>query len=93
MCETTTDQVNTPNGLSAALARGLRPAIGFTIPDDVVKDPDLPPDEKRAILTSWASDASSVENDPTRRWLIGTPEPVRFADVRDALLRLELRTV
>lgn len=64
-------------GLRAVLARGVRPAIGFLDPDDVVKDPHLPPQEKRAILSSWASDASSVEGDPTRRWLLGTPEPVR----------------
>jgi len=75
--------------LKAALARGVRPAVGFTIPDDVLKDPDLSPDEKREILSSWASDASAVEDEPTLRWLLGTPEPVPFAEVRDALARLD----
>ena len=78
-------------GLSAALARGLRPAVGFSLPDDVVKDPDLPLPEKRAILASWASDASAVQDAPTLRWLLGTPEPVPFVHVRDALLRLDRR--
>lgn len=85
---TTEEQLHV-QGLRAALARGVRPAIGFTHPDDVVKDPDLPPDEKRAILTSWASDASSVRDQPTMRWLLGTPDPVPYAAVRHALLRLE----
>jgi hypothetical protein len=78
--------------LSAALARGVRPAVGFTIPDDVLKDPHLPLSEKREILASWASDASAVQDEPTLRWLLGTPEPVPFAQVRDALLRLERRS-
>jgi hypothetical protein len=81
----------TDHCLSAALARGIRPAVGFTIPDDVVKDPDLSADEKRVILTSWASDASAVDDRPTLRWLLGTPEPVLFSEVRDALLRLDQR--
>jgi hypothetical protein len=88
----TTEQMLHPQGLTAALACGVRPAVGFTIPDDVLKDPELTLAEKRAILTSWASDASAVQDDPTLRWLLGTPEPVPFADVRDALLRLDYRS-
>jgi hypothetical protein len=88
----TTEHLLCRQGLSAALARGVRPAVGFTIPDDVVKDPHLPLTQKREILSSWASDASAVQDEPTLRWLLGTPEPVPFADVRDALLRLERRT-
>jgi hypothetical protein len=87
----TTDDLIYGQGLSAALARGVRPAVGFTIPDDVLKDPHLRPAEKREILASWASDASAVQDDPTQRWLLGTPEPVPFTEVRDALLRLERR--
>ena len=82
---------HTLQSLAASLARGVRPAVGFTIPDDVLKDPDLSVAEKRAILRSWASDASAVQDDPTLRWLLGSPEPVPFVEVRDALLRLEHR--
>jgi len=82
---------HTFQSLAASLARGVRPAVGFTIPDDVLKDPDLSVAEKRAILSSWASDASAVQDDPTLRWLLGTPEPAPYADVRDALLRLDRR--
>jgi hypothetical protein len=78
-------------GLTAALLRGVRPAVGFTIPDDVVKDPHLTLAEKRTILASWASDASAVQDEPALRWLLGTPEPVPYAEVRDALLRLDRR--
>ena len=85
----TTEHVLSGHGLSAALARGVRPAVGFTIPDDVLKDPHLTSTEKRAILASWASDASSVSDEPTKRWLLGTPEPVPLAEIRDALGRLD----
>jgi len=87
----TTEHLIHSQGLSAALARGVRPAVGITIPDDVLKDSHLPISEKRAILASWASDASAVQDAPALRWLLGTPEPVPFDDVRDALLRLERR--
>ena len=76
-------------GLGSALERWLRPAVGFTHPLDVVKDPDLNLDDKRAILASWASDASSVRDTPGLRWLLGTPEPVALADIREAVARLD----
>jgi hypothetical protein len=47
-------------------------------------------EEKRAILSSWASDASAVRDEPTMRWLLGTPAPVALGDIRDALARLDI---
>lgn len=88
----TTETLIQTQGLRAALARGIRPAVGFSRPGDVLKDPDLPDSEKRAILSSWASDASAVQDAPTWRWLLGTPEPVPYEDVRAALLRLDRLT-
>lgn len=76
-------------GLNAAFERWLRPAVGFQHPRDVLKDPDLDLAGKRAVLASWASDASAVQDQPTLRWLLGTPEPVPLADVREALARLD----
>lgn len=76
--------------LGAALERWLRPAVGFSHPRDVLKDPGLNLAEKREVLASWASDASSVRDEPSLRWLLGTPEPVPLADVREALTRLDL---
>ncbi len=45
----------------------LHPARAFAHPQDVVKDPDLTRNEKRAILASWASDACAVEAAPALR--------------------------
>ena len=39
----------------------LHPAQAFPHPVDVVNDPDLTLNEKRAILASWASDACAIE--------------------------------
>jgi hypothetical protein len=39
----------------------LHPAQAFQHPREVVNDPDLSLNEKRAILASWASDACAVE--------------------------------
>jgi hypothetical protein len=85
----TTEQLIEKQGLAAALERWLRPAVGFQHPRDVLKDPDLDLDGKRAVLSSWASDASAVQDQPTLRWLLGTPEPVPLADIREALARLD----
>lgn len=76
-------------GLAGPLSRLLRPAVGFTHPSDVLKDPDLTAEEKRSVLSSWASDASAVQDEPRLRWLLGTPEPVPFSEVREALERLD----
>jgi len=87
---TTEQQIYAPR-LSQALARGLRPGVGFIHPRDVVKDPHLDHSEKRSVLASWASDASAVQDEPRLRWLVGTPEPVPLEDVREALAQLDRR--
>lgn len=78
-----------PRGLKTLLERGIRPAVGFAHPSEVVKDPHLTIEQKREILTSWASDASAVQDEPTLRWLLGTIEPVPLEDVLAALKRLD----
>ncbi|HEY0437731.1 MAG TPA: hypothetical protein VGC92_13910 [Phenylobacterium sp.] len=85
----TSDELIRTQGLGAALDRLLRPAVGFSHPRDVLKDPLLDQNEKRAVLASWASDASAVADEPGQRWLLGTPEPVPLADIREALARLD----
>jgi hypothetical protein len=87
---TTNDQFH-DLGLRDALAKSLRPAVGFDRPSDVLKDPDLDHQQKRAILSSWASDASAVKDHPTMRWLLGAPAPVPLAEVLEALGRLDRR--
>ena len=88
---TSEEQLLQPQRLGTALQRWLRPGVGFTHPRDVLKDPILDNAEKRAVLSSWASDASAVQDEPRLRWLLGTPEPVPFDDVREALRRLDRR--
>lgn len=65
----------------------LHPAQAFDHPSQVVADPDLTLNEKRAILASWASDACAVEAAPELR--LGPRTPVRFDDIMDALKRLD----
>ena len=81
--------IGASNGLKAILERGVRPAVGFSDPLDVLKDPHLTTQQKREILCSWASDASAVRDEPSLRWLLGTPEPVRLDEIRAAIARLD----
>src|SRR3954471_16042845 len=66
----------------------LHPANAFGHPSEVVNDPDLTVNEKRAILASWASDACAIEAAPDLR--VGPRgSPVRFDDIMDALRTLD----
>src|ERR1043165_8210993 len=66
----------------------LHPAEAFRSPMDVLADPNLTLQEKRAVLASWASDACAVEAAPALRRPSSGP-PVRFDDVMDALKKLD----
>jgi hypothetical protein len=47
----------------ASLAEALaNPAAFYATPRDLVSDPDLWPDEKRALLLSWVRDALAIEH-------------------------------
>jgi hypothetical protein len=68
----------------------LHPAQAFSHPSDVVNDPDLTLNEKRAILASWASDACAMESVPgLRRLPTKEGRTVAFDDVLDALRALD----
>lgn len=66
----------------------LHPAQAFQHPRDVVSDPDLTLNEKRAILASWASDACAIEAAPDLRSNPGGAT-VRFDDIMEALRTLD----
>jgi hypothetical protein len=69
----------------------LHPAGAFASPADVVDDPDMTVQEKRAILAAWASDACAVEAAPELR----NPQTaglVRFDDIVKALNKLDSAT-
>jgi hypothetical protein len=56
------DTINLP-----APAAAMDGAIVLGHPDDVVRDPSLPLEDKRALLASWASDQRAVPGRPTLR--------------------------
>jgi hypothetical protein len=68
------------------IGRMLQPANAFADPMAVVDDQDLTLTEKRAILSSWASDARSVESVLNRAEGV-----VRLDDVMAALKELDRR--
>jgi hypothetical protein len=76
-----------PSGLD--LDDLLHPARAFAHPQDVVADPDLTLNEKRAILASWASDASALDAAPALRCGPGCTRPVPIDDILDALRALD----
>jgi hypothetical protein len=67
----------------------LHPGTVFEHPKEVVARPDLTLAEKRAILASWASDASAIASCPALRSLAGLTKPVSIDDILDALRELD----
>ena len=76
-------------GMEFELDQLLHPASVFDHPRDVLNDPDLTREEKRAILSSWASDACAVEEMPWLRHPPGAKAPVSFDEIVDALRSLD----
>lgn len=91
MWMSTTDNQFALGAVESQTGPNARP-IGFTKPTDVLSASHLSAKSKREILAAWASDASSVRDHPEFRWLLGTPEPVAFDEVRHALSCLEARS-
>ena len=67
----------------------VHPSRLFERPSDVLNEPDLSLDEKRAILASWASDACAIEAAPALR-KAPSGRVVTFDEIMDALRRLDL---
>src|SRR5262245_33271603 len=65
----------------------LHPSGAFGHPQQVVDDPDLTLNEKRAILAAWVSDSCAVNVSPGLR--PAPSQPVRFDDIMDALRELD----
>ena len=80
-----------PRSIDATIAEFddfLHPSRVFQRPADVVNDPDLSLNEKRAILASWASDACAVEAAPALR-KAPSGRTVQFDEIMDALRSLD----
>ncbi|MGL3107114.1 hypothetical protein [Bradyrhizobium sp. BR 1432] len=67
----------------------LHPGTRFEHPRDVVSHPDLSPGEKRAVLASWASDASAIASCPSLRAPEGLKAPVTIDEILEALCELD----
>ena len=67
----------------------LHPGATFEHPRDVVSHPGLSLAEKRAILASWASDASAIASCPALRAPEGLKAPVSIDDLLEALRELD----
>lgn len=70
----------------------FHPRRRYERPADVLADRELSMEERRAILSSWASDACAVESAPALRRPPFAPAPVTFDEVMDALLKLDHAT-
>jgi ActR/RegA family two-component response regulator len=67
----------------------LHPGMAFSHPREVVRHAGFSTAEKRAILASWASDASAVTSCPALRAPDALRTPVTIDDIFDALAELD----
>ena len=67
----------------------LHPGTAFEHPQDVISHQALSLSEKRAILASWASDASAIASCPGLRAPEGLKAPVTIDEILEALCALD----
>lgn len=67
----------------------FHPVSHYGSPDDVLDDAKLSTEEKRLILSSWASDMYAVESHPALREVPGIPHRLRLDDILAALKQLD----
>jgi hypothetical protein len=67
----------------------FHPVSHYDSSDLVLKDPGLSTDEKRVILSSWASDMYVVESQPALREIPGIRHRLRLDDILAALNQLD----
>jgi hypothetical protein len=67
----------------------LHPGTVFDHPRNVLAQPALTIPEKRAILASWASDASAIASCPALRAPAGLKAPVIIDEILEALCELD----
>ena len=76
---------HTPNNVELF----FHPVSHYGSPDDVLDDAKLSTEEKRLILSSWASDMYAVESHPALREVPGIPRRLRLDDILAALKQLD----
>jgi hypothetical protein len=67
----------------------LHPERAYERPGQVLADSRISLAERRAILSSWASDACAIDSNPLLRQPPGSSEPVTFEEIMDALAELD----
>ncbi|MGN6308634.1 MAG: hypothetical protein ACTHNN_03655 [Xanthobacteraceae bacterium] len=67
----------------------FRPDVHHPSVQAVLKDQKLSSDEKRAILSAWASDMYAIESLPALRMVPGHARPLRLSEILDALRDLD----
>ena len=67
----------------------FHPASHYESPDDVLNDAKLSTEEKRVILSSWASDMYVVESQPALREVPGISHPLHLDDILGTLKQLD----
>lgn len=78
-----------PNRICIITDTNFRSVSHYDNPGDVLGDNRLSPGEKRAILSSWASDTYAVESNPALRELPGVRQAIRLTDILSALRELD----
>jgi len=84
--------ISFPAGAGAATVSSLLrscPSMDVRHPRDVLSAPGIAPQEKRAILASWASDMFAVESRPNLRLYPEAKEPVSYDEIIAALKALD----
>src|SRR3569833_1003431 len=69
----------------------FHPGLVYDHPRDVLAQEGLTVAEKRAILASWASDASAVNSCPSLRAIPSLQQPVTIDEILEALSSLDHR--
>ena len=72
-----------------SVAHLLHPATPFNHPSDVLHNEHISKGEKRAILASWASDASAIASCPSMRSPAGLKKPVSIDEILEVLCELD----
>jgi hypothetical protein len=67
----------------------FHPASHYLSPEDVLDDAGFSIEEKRLILSAWASDMYVVESQPAFREVPGIPHKLRLDDILAALKRID----
>lgn len=87
--QTATEQTVLHNFVGSCGMGISSPERKFCDPMDVVTEPTLRLDEKRALLASWASDRCAVEAAPSLRRIPGSCQIVHIDEILEALRELD----